>query len=244
MIRLAGADAGEALPPPASANVVAARIVAVTLGVLAIGATGSRALPLPASTDLYDRAIDAVSDAPAWVGHGFEVVSELGLVILAGAFLLSAWRRRRTPQMLARSVASGVGVVAAYAMSETLKVISAQPRPCVGLGSHAIVAACPPANDWSLPSNHATIGMALAVALLLTVARAARWAVPLALVVAASRVVIGVHYPHDVGSGMLLAVSVVTVTALALQPLALVVVSRPSRRRNRSARRDGAGEGL
>ncbi len=232
MTRLAGtADIAATFDPP-SARTVTTRIALATLALLAVGAAGSRGLPLPASTDIYDQTVVAVDDAPSWIGHGFELVSELGLVLLAGSLLFAGWRHRRRVPHLARVVAAGSGVVLAYAISETLKVAVAQPRPCLDLAAGATVAPCPSATDWSLPSNHATIAMGLAVALVLTVQRSARWAVPVALAVAASRTIIGVHYPHDAGSGILLAVTVVTVTTLALdRPVDAVirrVTGRPS----------------
>ena len=224
MTRLAGtADIAATFDPP-PARTVATRIALATSVLVAVGAAGSRGLPLPSSTDLYDRTVRAVDDAPSWIGHGFELVSELGLVLLAGSLLFAGWRRRRRVPHIARVVAAGSGVVVAYAISEALKVAVAQPRPCLDLAPGTTVAPCPSAIDWSLPSNHATIAMGLAVALALTVRRSARWAVPLALAVAASRTIIGVHYPHDVGSGVLLAVTVVTVTTLALdRPVGVVI---------------------
>lgn len=62
--------------------------------------------------------------------------------------------------------------------------------------------ACPPLGDWSFPSNHAAIAAAAAVAILLTDRRLGAVAVPAALLMAASRVWIGVHYPHDVLIGL------------------------------------------
>lgn len=211
--------------PPTAAS-VAMRVGLVVLAVLTLGAAGSRGVPLPASVDVYDDTIVAIADAPAWVGHGFEVVSDLGLLVLAGGFLVFSWRHRRRTAHVVRAISAGVGVVVAYAISEGLKVATAQPRPCIGLEPGTTVASCPAATDWSLPSNHATIAVGLAVALAFTSSHAARWAVPLALAVAASRVIIGVHYPHDVGSGMLLAATVVTVSALVLERPVRVVVER------------------
>ena len=237
MTRLAHvADAGVPFEPPAKVA-VATRIGVVAIAALVVGATGSRGIPLPASTDVYDDTVATIADAPAWVGHGFEVVSELGLVVLAGALLLAAWRHRRHAVLLARTVAGGCGVVLAYATSEALKMATAQPRPCLGLAPGDTVADCPPATDWSLPSNHATIAMALAVALIFTSARAARWAIPLALTVAASRVIIGVHYPHDVTSGLLLAATVVTATVLVLERPVGVLVTRWNLRLRSTAER-------
>lgn len=86
------------------------------------------------------------------------------------------------------------------------------------------LAACPAPGDWSLPSNHASIAGAAAVALVLAWRRLAYVAVPAALLLAFSRVVVGVHYPHDVLAGLLLGAAVATVLALATgRPLAALV---------------------
>ena len=139
-------------------------------------------------------------------------------------------------------LAGGAGVVLAYMFSEALKVATAQPRPCHGLVPGVIVADCPSATDWSLPSNHAAIATALAVALAFTVRRSARWAVPLALIVCASRVIIGVHYPHDVLSGMLLAAVVVTLSTLLLERPAQFVVARTIERGRRRSPEESPSE--
>jgi membrane-associated phospholipid phosphatase len=50
---------------------------------------------------------------------------------------------------------------------------------------------CPGAGDWSLPSNHATLAAALATAVVVVQPRLWAWAVPIAALVAASRVAAG-----------------------------------------------------
>ena len=218
------------VPPPDTAAIpspigVATSVAVTSVAALALGALGSHGLPIPESADLYDRTVRAVAGAPTWIGHAFQVVSELGLVLLAAAFALAGWRYRRRADAVSRVLAGGVGVVIAYVASELLKVRLAQPRPCLGLEPGVAIAVCPAADDWSLPSNHATIATALAVALVFAIPRAARWAVPLALAVGAARVAIGVHAPHDVATGALLAAVVVTITTLALERPARMVAS-------------------
>jgi undecaprenyl-diphosphatase len=110
--------------------------------------------------------------------------------------------------------------VAVYGASETLKVLEEQSRPCQALAVE-VIAACPPARDWSLPSNHATIAGALAAAVVALWPRGAVAAVPLALLVAASRVALGVHYPHDALTGL----------ALGGAGVALVAWTAPARLR-------------
>ncbi|MEU8780500.1 phosphatase PAP2 family protein [Streptomyces sp. NPDC048637] len=75
-------------------------------------------------------------------------------------------------------------------------------RPCQVLPV-APLDACPAPGDWSFPSSYAVIAAAAAAALW-SVDRLLGWiAAPAALLMAASRVWIGAHYPHDVLAGLL-----------------------------------------
>ncbi|HSX99979.1 MAG TPA: phosphatase PAP2 family protein, partial [Streptomyces sp.] len=63
----------------------------------------------------------------------------------------------------------GLGTVAAYAVSEAVKLVVDEERPCLALRTGAdLIAECPGAGDWSFPSNHATLaaGMAVGMAVL------------------------------------------------------------------------------
>ncbi len=167
------------------------------------------------TTTTYLDVTDTVAGWPAWAQSALGHAGEAGLVLLVlllGHALLRA--RRRDPHRLPAALAASAGVLAAYATSELLKAVEREPRPCRTLDVET-VAACPPAVDWSLPSNHATVAAALAVAAGLARPRLAPPALLLALGVAASRVAVGVHLPHDVTSGALLGV-VVAASAGAL----------------------------
>lgn len=189
---------------------------------LAAGAVASRAVAVPSSEVVVLDLAGAVRRSSGAVHAALELVTEAGVVVLVAAVLWAAWRARgSSPAVLGRLVAAGAGAVVAYAASEVLKVVAAQPRPCQELVALA-GDACPPAGDWSLPSNHAVIAVGLATALVLAVPRWWRWVVPVAAAVVATRVALGVHYPHDVLTGALLAVVVVTA--------AVLVLDRPARR--------------
>jgi undecaprenyl-diphosphatase len=158
-----------------------------------------------------------------------DLVSEVGLATLAlataGAIVLS-WLRH--PERRLTTSVAALGVVVAYAASEAAKLLFAQARPC---SRWAIAGDCPPAGDWSLPSNHATLAFGALVVIAFAAGRA--WIVwtgaALATLVAAGRVAQGVHYLHDVALG--------AVFGLAL-PTALVaiVVTSMQRMKRRTSR--------
>ncbi|GAB3631678.1 hypothetical protein GCM10027421_10310 [Microbacterium shaanxiense] len=147
----------------------------------------------------------------ATVGSGIrniDLISEAGLLLLAATTIASiviAWVRH--PERRARLVAGAGGVVVAYAVSEGAKLLFAQPRPC---NRWPIAAECPPAGDWSLPSNHATLAFGAVVVIAIALGRTwITWlAVAIAALVAIGRVAQGVHYIHDVALGALLGLTV------------------------------------
>ncbi|MFD0466886.1 phosphatase PAP2 family protein [Nonomuraea thailandensis] len=111
-------------------------------------------------------------------------------------------------------IAGPAGIVGAYVVSEVVKLVVREDRPC--RGGVATIAACPPTGDWSFPSNHSVIAAGAAATLVL-VWRGLAWLVfPLAAVMAFSRVFVGVHYPHDVAAGFLLGVVLAPLFTLLL----------------------------
>ena len=130
----------------------------------------------------------------------------LGVFALMFAWL---WFRFRLRAFLA-----GAGVVVAYAVSEVIKLIVQEERPCRTAPS---LAECPEPGDWSFPSNHSVIAGASAMAIW-ALHRTFGWvAAVAALAAAASRVVVGVHYVHDVLAGLLLGALVSWVIAVLLK---------------------------
>ncbi|WP_406420506.1 phosphatase PAP2 family protein [Streptomyces sp. NBC_00842] len=89
-----------------------------------------------------------------------------------------------------------------HVVSEVLKTVMDEERPCRAVvGAAASLAPCPSTGVWSFPSNHAALAGIAAVALACARPRTAWFAVPMALLMALSRVFVGVHYPHDVAVG-------------------------------------------
>jgi undecaprenyl-diphosphatase len=78
-------------------------------------------------------------------------------------------------------------------------------RPFIGL--IGIECAMPPLDRYSFPSGHTLHAVAFTVLAVGYVPWLAVLLVPFALLVAASRVVLGLHYPSDVAVGALLGAS-------------------------------------
>lgn len=119
-----------------------------------------------------------------------------------------------------------------YVVSESLKSLVDEDRPCRAvLGAPDALITCPPYGDWSFPSNHSAIAGAAAIALALSWRGIGWLTVPMALLMAFSRVFVGVHYPHDVTVGLLLGGLVAfLVMRTAVRPVgALVETARSSR---------------
>ncbi len=117
----------------------------------------------------------------------------LGVFVLMFAWLVLKHRLR--------AFLAGAGVVVAYAASEVIKLVVQEERPCRTAPS---LAECPGPGDWSFPSNHSVIAGASAMAIW-ALHRTIGWVAAVCAVAAASsRVVVGVHYVHDVVAGLLL----------------------------------------
>ena len=140
----------------------------------------------------------------------------LALVATAGVLAVWCWlRARRRFWLLALA---GLGVITAYGLSEAVKLLVEQPRPCSVVDTVTVLN-CPGGGDWSWPSNHAVLAAAFTTACILVVHRLAWLAVPLALAIAASRVAGGVHYVHDVLSGLALGALVVAAVVAVAWPV-------------------------
>lgn len=167
--------------------------------------------------ELYRDITDFAHDTPTWVQHTAGIWTEAGLLLFGALFVTAWWRARRgTTRVFAIAVLAPVATAVAYVCSELLKSAVTQERPCRAIpDATTSIATCPPPGDWSFPSNHATIAGAAAVAVALT-GRALLWlTAPMALLMAFSRVFVGVHYPHDVAAGLALG-AVVAVAAVRL----------------------------
>lgn len=169
--------------------------------------------------DLYRDIVDFAHATPPWVQHFAELFTELGLLLFAVLFLAAWWRSRtRDEGSIALAVLAPLATAAGYVVSESFKSVVDEERPCRTVTEAAAsLVPCPPTGDWSFPSNHSAIAGAAALALALAWPRIALLTVPLAVLMAFSRVFVGVHYPHDVAVGLVVGALVALVFVLALR---------------------------
>jgi undecaprenyl-diphosphatase len=166
-------------------------------------------------THVYRDIVDFALTTPGWLHTLAEVGTDAGLFLFVALYAAAALRAWRAPARdLALVIAGPAGVVFAYVVSEVVKTIIREDRPC--RGGVTTISACPPSGDWSFPSNHSVIAAGAAATLVLAW-RALAWVVlPLAAVMAFSRVFVGVHYPHDVAAGFVLGLALAPLFALLL----------------------------
>lgn len=168
--------------------------------------------------DLYRDIIDFARTTPSWVQRFAELWTEAGLLLFGVLFVVVWWRSRTgDSRAVALAVLAPLATAAGYVVSESVKSVVDEERPCRAVADAAgALVSCPPTGDWSFPSNHAAIAGAAAVALALARPRFALLTVPMALLMAFSRVFVGVHYPHDVLVGLAVGALVAAVFVLVL----------------------------
>jgi undecaprenyl-diphosphatase len=166
---------------------------------------------------------EAVRDHPLLVSviSGFANWGVLAFGIAAcGLWLLDEprrsglWRRATAYALAAAGLALLVNQVVAH--------VWARPRP---YASHAdVLPLLSPSLDPSFPSDHAAAAFAIAVGVLLVHRGAGRVFLGWAVLIAASRVLAGMHYPTDVLAGAAVgAASAFAVVRLAGRPLDVII---------------------
>ena len=144
-----------------------------------------------------------VSHAPTWLDGPMWLLSAIGMagsIWLLIAFVMALYAPRLRPAawqvVLAVLLAQGI-------TDFVLKPLVQRPRPFVTVADARVVGTRPV--TLSFPSGHASISFAAATVLAAAFRRRGRLlAFTLALLIAVSRVHIGVHYPLDILAGALL----------------------------------------
>jgi undecaprenyl-diphosphatase len=203
-------------------NALARRAVwlLVSLAVVIVAGLGLRSVSTLFSGEDLTLVRGLAGDRTAWetaLAHGASWLGRSSVLVPAAVVIAvaAAWRRRAS-----RGVAVVVGMLGAIIIQNVDKGLIGRPRPPV----HELERV----SGTSFPSGHATEATAffLVLAIVLMPGLARRWArllaggVTIAVIaaVALSRVYLGVHYPTDVVSGILLGGTWGAITAMVIDP--------------------------
>ncbi|HEX6833055.1 MAG TPA: phosphatase PAP2 family protein [Rudaea sp.] len=136
------------------------------------------------------------------IGRFFGVVSRLGDGVFWYTLMIAIAVLGGSRGPLAALHMALAGAVAAI-LYRVLKRWTRRPRPF--RAHHEIVAHVPPLDEFSFPSGHTLHAVNFTLIALVYVPWLAPLLVPFALLVAASRVVLGLHYPSDVLAATMIA---------------------------------------
>jgi undecaprenyl-diphosphatase len=163
--------------------------------------------------DQLFQAVNRFAQATPWLHAVISGYAAYGVALFAGLLLAGWWTARRSgaPARMAAAIAAGIAVPLAVGFNQPLVVAFGSPRPYTAHPDLLILAHR--STDPSFPSDHAVMAGATAIGVWFVSRRLGTIAGIAALLMAASRVYIGAHYPSDVFAGLLLGAGVAAVTA-------------------------------
>lgn len=185
------------------------------------------ARPVMTIDDGWYRAVNSFAQRTGWLHRPMEVYTLVGIAALAVLAVLAWWSARAHADRRAMAAVAwlGLGTVLSILAGLALKQVFQEARPCRTIAL-TTVQACPGATDYSFPSDHMTVAVALAIGLWLVNHKLGLVAVALAAVEGFSRVYLGQHYPHDVlGAVVLSSVIMLGGWLLARGPLIRLIAA-------------------
>ncbi|WP_377324650.1 phosphatase PAP2 family protein [Pimelobacter simplex] len=184
-----------------------------------------------ASQEAWFRAVNHLARATPWL-HGLaRLFAEYGVGLFAVLLLLSWWSARRDgdPRRVAAALWAPVGALVALGLNQLLVAAFAEPRPFTLVPDALVLVAR--STDPSFPSDHSVMAGAVAAGVLLAQGRRALTGVSLGLAVlmAATRVYVGAHFPLDVLAGLLVGAAIALASYRLVRPLAVRLVEAVGR---------------
>ncbi|MCW2915958.1 MAG: phosphoesterase PA-phosphatase related protein [Actinomycetia bacterium] len=175
------------------------------------------------SNDDLFRLVNGFSRHTRWLHGPMAAYATYGVGLFAALLVVGWWfARGHGPAIMAAALWAPLGAVLAVVVNQPIVNAVDQRRPYAAL-PHVLVLVHR-TTDPSAPSDHVTVAGAVAVGLFFAHRRLGLIAAAAAILMGVARVYVGVHYPGDVLSGLLLG-GIVTMLGfvLAKGPLVYVV---------------------
>ncbi|CAN5360807.1 phosphatase PAP2 family protein [soil metagenome] len=156
-----------------------------------------------------------------------------GVVLFAAMLLAGYLLARRSGELttVAASLWAPLGVLLAVGVNQPIGSAVGEARPYDSLPH--VLALVPHSADFSFPSDHAVMAGAVAMGLVVVHRRLAVAAAVAAVLMAATRVYVGAHFPGDVVVGLLLGAAVTFLGRLVFQPVITLLLVHLGRTRLR-----------
>jgi undecaprenyl-diphosphatase len=144
--------------------------------------------------------INGLSGDPTQNAIAIAVTKYGAFVIVAAVAIRWWWYGADKDRERYLAVVSGASVTLGLALNQAVLLLVHRVRPYDAGVTHLLIS---PSADPSFPSDHATLGFAIALAMLGAGARRGWAFLVAALILAASRIYVGTHYLSDVLGGAL-----------------------------------------
>jgi len=171
------------------------------------------------------RHVNDFANSTSWL-HGFMTFMAKDGVVLLALCLLAGWwigRRDDSARKVALAVWAAIAAIIAVILVQPIADAAKEQRPFVVMPHvHKLIAH---AADYGFPSDHATAAGAVAAGLTFLSWRLGLVTWLIALLVAFSRVYVGVHFPQDVLAGLALGAAVAVIGVFLVVPLLTRVVA-------------------
>lgn len=184
-----------------------------------------------ASQEAWFRAVNHLARATPWLHAPARLFAQDGIVLFAALLLLSWWWARRSgdPRRVAAALWAPAGALVALGANQLLVAAFAEPRPFTVVPDALVLVSR--STDASFPSDHAVMAGAVAMGLALAHGRhALAWTgAGLAVLMAATRVYVGAHFPLDVVAGLLVGAAIALASYRLVGPVAVRLVEAVAR---------------